>query len=63
MHDGSLETLEAVLAHYEQASATAEAPLGTGIPLSAADKTNLIAFLHTLTDWSFVTDPSFAAPQ
>jgi cytochrome c peroxidase len=63
MHDGSLETLEAVLAHYEQACATAEAPLGTGIPLSTAEKLNLIAFLHTLTDWSFVTDPRFAAPQ
>lgn len=63
MHDGSLETLAAVLAHYEQASATAESPLGAGMPLSAADKTNLIAFLHTLTDWSFVTDPRFAAPH
>jgi cytochrome c peroxidase len=63
MHDGGLATLDEVLAHYERPNALAEAPLGAGMALSAADKNHLIAFLHTLTDWSLLTDPRFAKPH
>jgi cytochrome c peroxidase len=31
-----------------------------GIPLSSIEKTQLIAFLKTLTDYEFLTNPKFA---
>lgn len=67
MHDGRLFTLEAVLNHYSSNvvnSATLDASLnnnGTlGIPLSNDEKTKIIAFLKTLTDNEFLTDPRFS---
>ena len=62
MHDGSISSLEAVLAHYNSPARTAEAPIGEGLHLSAQEQADLIAFLHTLTDWDFLTNPRFAAP-
>ena len=60
MHDGRLQTLEAVVEHYAtgvKRSATldpnlAKHPDGGG-PLCAADKRALVAFLGTLTDGQF----------
>jgi cytochrome c peroxidase len=57
MHDGRIATLEEVVEHYStriQRSATldpnlAKHPAG-GVPLAAADKQALVAFLRTLTD-------------
>ena len=48
MHDGSLSTLEAVLAHYEQAGPTLRR-----FTLTAAERHELIAFLQCLTDPTF----------
>jgi cytochrome c peroxidase len=69
MHDGRFYTLEAVLDHYAdgvQATPNLD-PLLTdngqwGIALTATEKRQIVAFLKTLTDTSFLTDPRFAAP-
>ncbi len=59
MHDGSLTTLEAVLDHY--ASGGREHPnrdgLIRGFSLSRGDKAALLAFLRTLDDTAFVSNP------
>lgn len=64
MHDGRFPTLEAVLDHYTsgvKASATLDPNLakhpGGGIPLTLDDKAALIAFLHTLNDPRFSSNP------
>ncbi len=67
MHDGRFATLEEVLDHYNDGgffSPTVD-PLirvGRGLGLTPQEKADIIAFLHTLTDSAFVTDPSFASP-
>ncbi|QKZ14099.1 cytochrome-c peroxidase [Spirosoma sp. KUDC1026] len=72
MHDGRFRTLEAVLNHY--AEGVDDTPnldpllkpnsrpgqSRPGIPLTAAEQTKLIAFLKTLTDTEFLTNPEFA---
>lgn len=67
MHDGRFFTLDAVLNHYSSGvvnSATLDASLNNcgalGIPLSASEKSKLIAFLKTLTDNEFLTNPKYA---
>ncbi len=67
MHDGSVATLEAVLDHYSSGvkmSATLDTALQkngvVGIPLTATEKTKIIAFLNTLNDATFVADRRFA---
>jgi cytochrome c peroxidase len=61
MHDGRFATLARVLEHYSDLGQKAQTP-GRGHqdrrlpqrPLAAAERTELIAFLETLTDESFV---------
>lgn len=67
MHDGRFGTLEAVLSHYSsgvQDSPTLDPILqqngNPGIPLSAIEKTQLIAFLKTLTDYEYLSDSRFS---
>jgi len=67
MHDGRLFTLETVLNHYASGVVHTQNldPIlnanGTlGIPLTAAEKLKIIAFLKTLTDHQFLTDRRFA---
>lgn len=67
MHDGRFYSLEAVLDHYDTGVTQTENldpslnPSGRlGIPLSSIEKTQLIAFLKTLTDNEFLTNPKFA---
>ena len=67
MHDGRLLTLEAVLDHYSthvKASPTLDPLLQQnvqpGIVLTAAEKNNLIAFLKTLDDRSFLLNPALS---
>jgi cytochrome c peroxidase len=65
MHDGSLATLEAVLDHYVRG--------GRGNPhqdarirplvLSPAERSDLLAFLASLTDREFVENSDFAAQK
>jgi cytochrome c peroxidase len=67
MHDGRFYTLEAVLEHYTSGIQNTQNldPLlvngsSFGISLSSTEKTQLIAFLKTLTDNEFLTNPKFA---
>src|ERR1043165_6622493 len=66
MHDGRFNTLGQCLNHLAmgvQQSATLDPSLTGGIPLSNAESTNLVVFLRTLTDSTFITDPRFAKPK
>jgi len=63
MHDGRFWTLEQVLDHYASgivAGPTLDPQLSAGIALSAQDKADIIAFLKTLTDPSFLHDHKFS---
>lgn len=66
MHDGRFETLEEVVEHYS--SGIQDHPeidwtlSGGSIDLTNQEKADLVAFLKTLTDWEFVTEPRFSNP-
>lgn len=65
-HDGRFATLEAVIDHYSE-NAIADPNLGYVIPVgplkfTASEKAALTAFLKTLTDRTFLSDPKFANP-
>ena len=76
MHDGSIATLEEVIDHYARGGRLiSEGPLaGDGaknpykselilrFSLTAQEKQDVIAFLHSLTDWTFICDPRFVDP-
>ncbi len=76
MHDGSLATLDDVLNHYAAGgTVTASGPnagdgrlnrnksgLINGFVLSSQDRADLLAFLESLTDETFVTNPAFSKP-
>lgn len=62
MHDGRFESLEQVLDHYTSGikiSATLDAGLTSGISLTGTEKQQIIAFLKTLSDKSFITTDRF----
>ncbi len=67
MHDGRFFTLDAVLNHYSSGvvnSATLDSSMSNsgvlGIPLTTSEKVKLIAFLKTLTDYDYLSNPKFA---
>ena len=76
MHDGSIATLEEVVAFY--AAGGRDVPSGPyagdgrlnphkstlidNIDLTAQDQADLVAFLKTLTDRGFLTNPAFSDP-
>lgn len=68
MHDGRFETLEEVLEHYNahlKESPTLDVNLksqGVGLGLTAQDKADIIAFLHTLTDSVYLNNPAYKSP-
>jgi cytochrome c peroxidase len=76
MHDGSIATLEEVLDFYAAGGRNItsgpyagdgrlspfKSDLITSIDLTAQDKADLIAFLHTLTDESLLTNVRFSNP-
>lgn len=69
MHNGSLLTLNDVLLHYAketQPNRNLDPHLSKysrlGIPISAKDRLNIIAFLKTLTDKTFINDRRFQIP-
>jgi cytochrome c peroxidase len=59
MHDGSLGTLEEVIAFYDGGGQPNpnQSPILQPLGLSTREKTALIAFLYTLTDLEFQADP------
>ena len=67
MHDGRFTTLQQCLDHYNTGfhySPTLDANLQTSVKgrMSAQDMADIIAFLNTLTDTEFTTDPRFSKP-
>lgn len=76
MHDGSVDSLDAVLDHYMSGGRTiTDGPYaGVGkespvvekfvrpFPLSDGERADLLAFLNSLTDQEFLTNPKFADP-
>ncbi|WP_369872183.1 cytochrome-c peroxidase [Aquimarina sp. Aq78] len=68
MHDGRLKTLDDVLNHYSDGMVDSETldPMlkdqtgALGIPMTAEEKQQIIAFLKTLTDDDFVNDTRFS---
>ncbi|MEM1000269.1 MAG: cytochrome c peroxidase [Bacteroidota bacterium] len=66
MHDGRFPKLRHVLDHYTEGIApNAEVPpeLRGGLRLNSDEKTDLIAFLHTLNDKNFVFNPQHWFPK
>jgi cytochrome c peroxidase len=61
MHDGSMPTLDAVITFYISGGNEHmnKSDLIKPISLSDEEKQNLIAFLHTLTDDTFITNPEW----
>ncbi|MGM0557000.1 MAG: MbnH family di-heme enzyme [Myxococcota bacterium] len=76
MHDGSIETLDAVVDHYARGGRRVtegdfagdgrenpyKSELITGFQISEQEKRDLIAFLESLTDRGFVEAPAHANP-
>ena len=76
MHDGSIATLKQVVAFYAAGGRDVtsgpdagdgrlnphKSPLIDGITLSARDRSDLVAFLKTLTDRRLLTDPALSDP-
>lgn len=65
MHDGRFNTLNQVLEHYNSGvkhSSTLSPQLAGGIPLTNQEKLDIIAFLNTLTDYTFIQDERFKDP-
>jgi cytochrome c peroxidase len=69
MHDGRFQTLEEVVEHYNtelKASPSLdpalEQTLETGLLLTEQDKTDLVAFLKTLTDKDLTTNSEYSSP-
>jgi cytochrome c peroxidase len=63
MHDGRFYTLEEVLRHYTtgvQQSQNVDPLVKNGIALSEDEQAKIVAFLKTLTDREFLTNPKFA---
>lgn len=66
MHDGRFATLNEVLLHYNngiQKSKTLSNELQKPMNLTANNRVELIAFLRTLTDNSFLFNPKFGFPN
>jgi len=65
MHDGSLETLEEVVTHFSNGGVghPNQSTLVVPLFLSEQQQEDLVAFLRTLTDQSFISDPSFSDPN
>ncbi|MBL7999449.1 MAG: c-type cytochrome [Candidatus Kapabacteria bacterium] len=68
MHDGRFRTLEEVIEHYNsgvkfsETLATDLKVTRVGLNLTPQDKADLLAFLRTLTDTTFLNDKRFAKP-
>lgn len=70
MHDGRFATLEEVVEHYNSGVQAASPNLdpdmdhfAEGLELTDQQKSDLVAFMHTLTDEIFVSNPAFSDPN
>ncbi|MFC7668086.1 hypothetical protein ACFQT0_12350 [Hymenobacter humi] len=76
MHDGRFSTLEQVVDHYNEHVALSSPTIdplllnttndprqqSTTLELTATEKAQIVAFMRTLTDSTFIQDPRFAKP-
>lgn len=64
MHDGSIESIAAVVQFYADGGAhtPAKSPFMHGFDLTEGERQDLVAFLESLTDEEFLTNPKFADP-
>ena len=64
MHDGSIPTLEAAVAHYATGGikSPVKSPRLKGFEITPQEIADLIAFLRSLTDEGFLTNKEFAKP-
>ncbi len=76
MHDGSISTLEEVIDHYARGGRLVQtgpnagdgqlnpfkSELVQGFPITSQEKADLVAFLHSLTDSTFITSRRFSNP-
>jgi cytochrome c peroxidase len=66
MHDGSMKTLEEVIDHYAAGGRVQrvrnKSDLVRGFTMSAGEKRDLLAFLHSLTDQDVLRDPLWSNP-
>lgn len=70
MHDSRFATLEQTVEHYNSGVKTNSPNLDTnmevikaGLNLTPQEKADLVAFMKTLTDSSFINNPDFKAPN
>ena len=66
MHDGRYNTLQQCLDHYTNYITNLQnldPLLQAGLPLSAQDKTDIISFLLTLTDTTFINNNKYKDPK
>jgi cytochrome c peroxidase len=67
MHDGSVATLEDAIDHYRLGGRAGQSPLKSpfvsGFRLSDREKTDLLAFLNSLTDETFINNPNLSDPN
>ncbi len=66
MHDGSVATLQEAIEHYANGGRVRHAPNKSSIlrplPVSPAEKADLVEFLKSLTDRELLTDPRWEDP-
>jgi cytochrome c peroxidase len=64
MHDGSVATLEAAVAHYARGGVKSvmQSDRIKGFRISRSETADLVEFLKSLTDRTFLTNPAFARP-
>ena len=66
MHDGRFSTLQQCLDHYTNGITNLtnlDPLLQNGIPMTAEEKADIVAFLFTLTDYKLLSDKRFADPN
>ena len=65
MHDGRFKTLNEVIKHYNNLKPDKNLPKELAKPMNLSDnqRTELVAFLKTLTDKEFLFNPKFAFPR
>jgi cytochrome c peroxidase len=65
MHDGSVKSLDdAIRRHLDESGANPRRDAALkGVRLSPGQTADLVAFLQSLSDQTFVTDPAFALPK
>ncbi len=64
MHDGRFQTLEEVIDHYNSGGHYADNldPLIYNLGLTEQNKEDLLAFLHSLTDTTYLSNPDLSNP-